>query len=307
MASSRDMDTAEYMALPDDAETAAPSTLSASVQVDLGALTHPGTVRTNNEDHYLAVRFGRSMETLRTNVPGSLVPARFDEVGYGLVVADGMGGAAAGEVASSLAISVGLNLALNSPKWNLRMSHEEIHENMETWRRRFRQIDHVLTERAAADPALAGMGTTLTIACSVGADLVLYHVGDSRGYLLRRGKLIRLTRDHTMAQQMADEGWISADEVDHHRLRHVLTRVVGRSGGAIEAELQHLQLVNGDSVLVCTDGLTEMVPDDHIARVLIDAPSAQAACDALVQEALDAGGRDNVTVVLGRYAIPSAG
>ncbi len=227
---SRDLDTAEYMALAADSQAVPPPTLSAAVRVDFAALTHPGKVRSNNEDHFLAARFGRSLVTLDTNLPPQEVPARFDETGYALVVADGMGGAAAGKVASSLAISIGLNLALNSPKWNLRMSPEEIRENMEKWRKRFRQIDYMLTERAEADPALRGMGTTLTVASSVGTDLVLYHVGDSRAYLFRAGRLLRLTRDHTMAQQMADAGWISPDEVDHHRLRHVLTRVMGRSG-----------------------------------------------------------------------------
>src|SRR5205807_4363848 len=179
-------------------DAAPPASLTDGVRADVGAVSHPGLVRATNEDHFLTVRFGRSLVTLQTNLPAGLSPERFAETGYGLVVADGVGGAAAGEVASSLAISVGLNLALNSPKWNLRLTREEVQENMEKWRRRFRQIDYILTERAEADPALSGMSTTLTVACSVGTDLVLYHIGDSRGYLLRHGRLHRLTRDHTM-------------------------------------------------------------------------------------------------------------
>jgi PPM family protein phosphatase len=298
-------DTAEFVAIVAEADAEPPPTLSAEVRVELSGISHPGKVRANNEDHYLAVRFGRSLQTLTTNLPAGHVPQRFDETGYALVVADGMGGAAAGEVASSLAISVGINLALNSPKWNLRMTPEEVEENMEKWQHRFRQIDYILTERADADPALTGMGTTLTVACSVGNDLVLYYVGDSRAYLYRGGKLHRLTRDHTMAQQLADEGWIAHDEVDSHRLRHVLTRVLGRSGGAVEAELQHLRLADDDRVLVCTDGLTDMVPDRDITEILRQTERSDDACSALVQRALDAGGRDNVTVVLARYAIPA--
>src|SRR5216683_6712699 len=143
-------DTAEFMTFVADAHTAPPPTLSAAVCVDLSGISHPGKVRANNEDHFLAVRFGRSLETLTTNLPEGHVPERFEETGYALVVADGMGGAAAGEVASSLAISVGVNLALNSPKWNLLPTPEEIHENMEKWRQRFRQIDAVLAQRAEA-------------------------------------------------------------------------------------------------------------------------------------------------------------
>lgn len=302
MSSTSDKDTAEYQ----DALNAAaepPTSLASGVTADISALSHPGLVRPTNEDHFLTVRFGRSLVTLQTNLPEGLSPERFAETGYGLVVADGVGGAAAGEVASSMAISVGLNLALNSPKWNLRMTREEVLENMEKWRRRFRQIDAILTERAEADPALTGMSTTLMVACNVGTDLVLYHIGDSRGYLLRHGRLHRLTRDHTMAQELADAGHIDPDAVETHRLRHVLTRVVGCSGGDVEVEVQHVHLIDGDRVLVCTDGLTDMVPDHTIAAILNETPVSADACDALLSRALQAGGRDNVTIALARYTI----
>jgi protein phosphatase len=300
-----DTDTVDILPLGAGAEAERPDPLSAQVRVDVGALTHPGKVRPNNEDHFLAVRFGRSLLTIKTNLPKEQVPDRFAEMGYALVVADGMGGAAAGEVASSLAITVGLNLALNRPKWNLVPTPEEIRENMETWRRRFRQIDRILTERARADPALAGMGTTLTVACSVGADLMLYHVGDSRAYLFRQGRLRRLTPDHTLAQHLADAGLIEPEEVPRHWLRHVLTRALGSSGGEVEVEIQHLRLADGDRLLLCTDGLTEMVPDDRIEEILRGVELSEDASSALVDAALEAGGRDNVTVVLARYGIPA--
>jgi PPM family protein phosphatase len=297
-----DMDTAEYMdAVSADAEP--PAGLAGGVQADISAVSHPGNVRPTNEDHFLTVRFGRSLVTLQTNLPAGQAPDRFAETGYGLVVADGVGGQAAGEVASSMAISVGLNLTLNSPKWNLRMTRDEVRENMEKWRRRFRQIDFILTERAEADPELRGMSTTLTVACSVGTDLVLYHIGDSRGYLMRHGRLHRLTRDHTMAQALADAGQIDPDQVDSHRLRHVLTRVVGCSGGDVEVEVQHVHLVDGDRVLLCTDGLSDMVSDEEIAETLVRMKSSADACRALLDRALHAGGRDNVTIALAGYVI----
>src|SRR5262249_46451007 len=99
-----------------------PQAWTSLVKVDLGALTHPGRVRPNNEDHFLAARFGRSLLTLRTNLPAGAVPDKFDDVGYVLVVADGVGGSSAGEVASSLAIAAGINLTLKAPKWNMVMS-----------------------------------------------------------------------------------------------------------------------------------------------------------------------------------------
>ena len=302
MPTSRNLDTAEYLAVAAE-EAKRPPEFSSHIDVELAAQTHPGKVRSNNEDHYYTARFGRELVTLDTNVPDELVPNRFEESAYVMVVADGIGGRAAGEVASSLAISSGLNLALNSPKWTLVPTPEEIQENLERWRQRFRQIDYVVSQRAAADPALYGMGTTLTVACSIGADLVIYHVGDSRIYLFRNGRLIRLTRDHTLAQQLADAGLIAPEEVATHRQRHALTQALGR-GGKIEAEIDHIRLAHGDRLLMCTDGLTDMVPDAKIAQILNGLPSSHAACHALVDAALDAGGKDNVTVVLGHYSIP---
>ena len=166
-----------------------PHPASAGVTLDVGAVTDVGRKCANNEDHYLIIRFGRVMETLRTNLSEGQVPIEFGEVGYGFAVADGMGGAAAGEVASSLAIVTGVNLALNHPKWTTVISPQEIQETMERWRDRFRQIDAVLTERRRADPELSGMGTTLTVACTLGPHLLIYHVGDSRAYIFRRGRL----------------------------------------------------------------------------------------------------------------------
>jgi protein phosphatase len=297
------MDTGEYIdAVGAHAEP--PTSTTDGVRAEISALSHPGLVRASNEDHFLTIRFGRSLTTLQTSLPPGLSPLRFAEAGYAMVVADGVGGELAGEMASSLAISVGLNLSINSPKWSLRMTREEVRENMEKWRRRFRQIDYILTERAEADPALTGMGTTLIVACSVGTDLMLYHVGDSRGYLFRHGRLHRLTRDHTLAQDLADAGAIGPDEVQTHRLRHVLTRVVGRGGGAVEAEVQHVHLQDGDWLLLCTDGLTEMVPDSVLAGVLSSTPTPADACQTLLDHALKAGGRDNITITLARYTVP---
>jgi protein phosphatase len=172
---------------------------------------------------------------------------------------------------------------------------------------RYRQVDVVLREQAQADPTLAGMGTTMTLAFSLGADMVLAHVGDSRAYLLCRGGLYPLTRDHTMAQALADVGIIRPEEAATHRLRHVLTRALGGGEGQTEAQVRHVVLSDGDQVLLCSDGLTGMVDGAAIYGVLHEAPSAAEACRALVELALKNGGRDNVTAVLARYRFPQAG
>src|SRR5262249_3777304 len=149
--------------------------------------------------------------------------------------------------------------------------------------------------------SLTGMGTTMTVACSLGIDLFVTHVGDSRVYLCRQGHLHQLTRDHTLAQSLADRGVIPHEEVATHRLRHVLTRALGGKG-EVEADVQRARLEDKDQLLLCTDGLTNMVDDAAIEAVLREAPTAGGACEALVERALKNGGKDNVTVVLARYS-----
>jgi protein phosphatase len=147
------------------------------------------------------------------------------------------------------------------------------------------------------------MGTTLTLACSSADELFIGHVGDSRAYVLRGGNLIRLTRDHTHAQELADAGLIPQENVARHRLRHVLSRALGPRGSDIEVDVTRLRLLDGDQLLVCTDGLTGMVPDEAITP-LVGKGTAQEACQALIDAAIAAGGKDNVTVVLARYQFP---
>ncbi len=300
-----DDDTAPYP-VPKAPAPARVEGASSLVEVDLAGLTHPGRVRPNNEDHFFVARFDRVMRTLATNLPESDVPPRSSETAYGMLVADGVGGAAAGEVASRTAIAVLVDLAIETPDWIMRLDEPLANEVMQRMERRFQRIHEVLVERAKADPTLRGMGTTLTLACSLGADLVTAHVGDSRAYLFRHGRLERLTRDQTVAQSLADAGALSQEEVANHPMRHVLTGAIATRGAFVHVDLHHSRLADGDQVLLCSDGLTEMVAEEAIARALsVPGPSADA-CRRLVDLALEGGGKDNVTVALGRYRIPKA-
>ncbi len=278
-----------------------PRPLSSQVQVDLGALSHQGLVRPNNEDCYLIARFDRALQTLMTNLPAGQVPGRVEEIGYGMLVADGIGGMAGGEIASSLAASTLVNLALTMSDWIMRLNGEEIERLMLRLADLYRVVDKTLRDKARADPKLSGMGTTMTLACSLGADLVLAHTGDSRVYLLRAGTLRQLTRDHTIAQAMADAGEILPEEVRTHRGRHILTRALGGTMDPVEADVDHFHLSDGDQVLLCTDGLSEMVEDETIAAILGKAATPAAACQALIDAALQNGAKDNVTVAVARY------
>lgn len=281
-----------------------PTSISSRLKVDLGAFSDRGKVRTNNEDSFLVTRFKRSMYTLLTNLPPGQILEQYGEVGYVMLVADGMGGVAAGEVASRTAISALVDLVIQTPDWIMRPDGQHANEVLRRMKERFSQLTEVLMRRAQSDSLLSGMGTTLTLAVSLGADLIIAHVGDSRAYLFRRGQLLRLTSDQTVAQLLADTGVIRPEEITKHHARHVLTSAITARGDQAEVELHQLRLMDGDQLLVCSDGLTDMVTEACIIKVLEKGCPAADACRALVELALEAGGQDNVTVILGRYHIP---
>lgn len=278
--------------------------LSATVRVEFGGLSHSGKVRPINEDHYLIIRLGRDQETLLTNLPAGDVPQHFQEAGYAMVVADGMGGAARGEVASRLALSTLAQLGIQFGKWNVRINEKIAREVTERAERFYQRVGEAVIEEGRADPSLTGMGTTLTFAYSAGNDLFVASVGDSRAYLFRGGRLLQLTRDQTYSQLLADIGQIPQHEVSTHHLRHILTDAIGVGAGKVNVKVRHLPLLNEDRLLLCTDGLTEMVDEEEIAGVLMRGQSAQDACQTLVDLALEHGGKDNVTVLLAKYEIP---
>jgi protein phosphatase len=297
---SDDMDSDEYSDLASQSDALGPQSDSAAVHVELAARSDQGNVRPNNEDHFHVLRFQRALQTLLTNMPDGLIPVRTKEVGYGMVVADGMGGMAAGEVASREAIRILINLVLATPDWIMRRGDRQLERVMQRMAARYRRVDAALREQAQANLKLSGMGTTMTLACSLGPDLIVTHVGDSRAYLVRDGQLHLLTHDHTLVQELVDRGVVPPQEAATHLFRHLLTRALGTEK-AIEAETRRISLADQDQLLLCTDGLTNMVDTESIGTILRSAVSANDACQSLVTKALQNGGKDNVTVVLARY------
>ncbi len=177
-----DLETAEYEFV------ISPSVLDAShlkppssmVRVEFGAVSHPGKVRDKNEDHFLISKLSRRQQILHTNVPQDQFPEHCAEDGYSMIVADGMGGMAAGEVASQMAITTGVKLFQKSPKWGFKINKKEARDLFERVNNYLREIDLALTQRSQEDRRLFGMGTTLTASYSIGVDLFVIHVGDSR-------------------------------------------------------------------------------------------------------------------------------
>jgi len=266
------------------------------LEADVGGRTHPGLVRENNEDNFHIVRFGRYLQTVLSSLPAGQAPEEDAPPGYGFAVADGMGGHAAGEIASRMALTVLVESALQTPDWILGRDDDLLAQVMERTARRFQQVDAAIRERSGSGQGLRSMGTTLSVALSLSDALIVAHAGDSRAYLFRGGELRPLTRDHTLGEQLGDRYPAASS-----KLRHVLTRYVGGWEPSFEPEVAQYRLADGDRLLLCTDGLTNMVDDASIARELGRAESSDEVCRALVKKALEGGGRDNITVVVATY------
>jgi protein phosphatase len=276
----------------------------ASIVVDVSGLSHPGKVRTNNEDHFLITRFGRYLETVQTSLPPGEMPERTDDAGYAMIVADGMGGHVGGELASRLAIRELVRVTLAMPDWIMRLEESTLAPAVQRSQRRIRDLNAKVIETGRRNPELRGMGSTLTAARNLGRILQIAHVGDSRAYLLRDGTLHRLTRDHTYVQMLVDSGRLTKEEAARSTARHVLTNAVGGFNEDVQVDVEQLPLSDGDRVLLCSDGLSDLVGDEAIRAALQDTKTAADTCRVLVDQALDAGGRDNITAVVARYSWP---
>jgi protein phosphatase len=304
MISGLSVDTDEFVLPPCAIDTLRRHHALVQVQVDLAAVSHPGLVRERNEDCYMVVRGQRALDVLATSLADADMPRRFNETGFGMLVADGMGGMSAGDVASRLATQTLVALVLDTPDWIMRAGEHENEAILTRMAERYRRVDSAVREEAAVNPRYSGMGTTMTVAYNLGSDLFIGHVGDSRAYLLRGPDFVRLTHDHTLAQGLADRGAISPKELAGHHFRHVLTRYLGGQQ-PVKTDVGHTRLQERDQILLCTDGLTEMLDEASIASTLRQSKSAEEACDALLDVALKKGGKDNITIVLARYQTSS--
>jgi PPM family protein phosphatase len=202
-------------------------------------------------------------------------------------VADGMGGAKAGEVASAVAVQ-----AVEGARESGEPAEAQLAEIVRDANRRIYDL-------AVADESRRGMGTTLTLAKVHGDEVSLAHVGDSRAYRLRDGELSQLTRDHSLVAELERSGQITPEAAEHHPQRSIITRALGPEPD-VEVDTYTLAGRDGDVFLICSDGLTSMISDDEVGSILRSASTLDEAADALVRAANQSGGKDNITVILFR-------
>ena len=262
-------------------------------------LTDPGRVRPSNEDHFVVLELARTMYVHQTSLPQS--EAQYgSHRGHLFLIADGMGGHRAGEVASALSVVTVEGFLLNTLKRFFSMQAPEEQNVLKEFQRALLQADARIFEEASRHPEMIGMGTTLTMAFAVDWRLLVAHAGDSRCYLLSGGELHQLTHDHTMVAEMVRVGSLSPEAASRHPYRHIVTNVLGGPAPGVLVEMHKLDLEPGDVVLLCSDGLTEMVPDARIA-VILQEEEPRRACERLAAEANERGGRDNITVIVARF------
>lgn len=213
--------------------------------------------------------------------------------GAWLVVCDGMGGANGGNVASRIAVEK-ISWQFKSTYWR-NISSSGIKNIIIT---AIYNANHAIYEQAQADPSLMGMGTTVVTAIIREGRVHLAHAGDSRAYLASGSKLIRATTDHSIVQELVNRGDITEEEARVHPQKNIITRVLGVEA-AVEIDYQELDILSGDCLLLCTDGLTNYVEEADILKMAARSP--QECCDALISMAKDSGGGDNVTIAAAKY------
>jgi protein phosphatase len=270
-------------------------------KVDCYGRTDVGCVREENQDQFLIADLRKSIVIHHSSL-GYDDPTQFSGASRAklFVVADGMGGYHGGQRASWMAVEGVVQYLLTSLHWPITCAENHQEQFFRGLNAALEYSQNQIRSVAEQFPAQSRMGTTLTLAWVVWPSTYLVHVGDSRAYLFRSGRLRRLSHDQTLAQALADNGVISPDQVETHQFRNVLISALGCTSN-MEPQYGRHELEPDDQLMICSDGLTRHVSEERIAKILGQADSARDACDRLIEEAKQAGGTDNITAVLGRF------
>ncbi len=268
-------------------------------EIDVFGLTHTGKVRSENQDHFLIASLHRQIRVHLTSMQSiGNAMHETDRLAFLAMVADGVGGGRAGEEASRFAVETISSYVNNSARTYYTADIGDDTAFRETLEEAAIRVHEKLTQRAEQNPAYRGMATTLTLFLGVWPRIYLLQVGDSRYYFLRDGELTQVSRDQTMAQALIDMGVLTRSDQKADRFSHILSSAIG--GAQTTPVVTGVQNDWGMVHLLCSDGLTRHVSDERIAERLRTMVSARAVCEELLQDALDGGGRDNITIIVGR-------
>jgi len=268
-------------------------------EVDVFGMTDRGKVRSENQDHFLVCSLHKSVRLHHTSLPNpEQLPLEGERLAFMALVADGVGSHTAGEQASRLASESVVHYVTQSIRcyYTEEPSHEQgfLQQLYDSVMQAHRTVD----AEAEARQELGGMATTLTLVMTAWPNGYIVQVGDSRCYRLRGKELERITNDQTVAQALADEGALTQSQADRSQFSHVLTSAIG--GSETNPVVSRIELDWEDILLLCSDGLTGHVKDEEIRDALVNLESSEATCRSLVETALERGGTDNITVVIGR-------
>ncbi len=274
------------------------------VEPSVFGITDVGMVREHNEDSFLVAQLERSMRVHQSSRPvNDGTKVKGPPQGWLMIVADGMGGHAAGEVASAMTIDALARYAFTLMPWSLPRSKDDSRILAAGLREAVKQCQAEVRQ-AGETSGRQGMGTTLTMAYVTWPNLFVVHVGDSRMYAYRDGEIHQVTRDHTLAQQLVDNKVISESEAETSDFSNILVNAVGGDTDELRVELHHALLFPGDVVMLCSDGLSKHVPRASIGEAMARAAAGEdvePVARDLIEQANEAGGTDNVTVVVARF------
>lgn len=266
-------------------------------EIDVYGLSHVGKVRKSNQDHFLLATIHKRINIMFTSLSDTQrLPLADERLAVLAMVADGVGGGEAGEQASTTTVEIATQYIASSTDCYYQADSAE-EKFINTLQDAAIRAHQAVRERAKVEAPGRSMATTLTLFMGVWPRYYVMQVGDSRYYLYHQGKLMQLSRDQTVAQELVDKGVLTRAAAERSQLSHVLSSAIG--GDEALPVVTRLDSAWGMVHLLCTDGLTKHVSDERIAEVLGTMTSAKQACETLLQEALDAGGSDNITMIIG--------
>ncbi len=272
-------------------------------EIDVFGLTHTGKIRKENQDHFLICALKKQMAVRQTSLPNlHSITAEPERLAFLMMVADGVGGGTKGADASRLALEAVTQYVAHSTRCYYAATSQSDEEFTEALQEGAVLCHAQLLRQGEGNPDCRGMATTLTLYLGAWPRAYLLQVGDSRCYLLRQGELTQITRDQTMAEDLVDLGVITRADASKTRLAHTLSSSIG--GRSATPVVTRHTVAWGNVALLCSDGLTNHVSDERIRERLRSMTSAKQVCEDLLEEALEGGGTDNITMIVAR-ALPN--